>query len=203
MPFQHAAETVRREYAVSPLSSHLIPSLRKPEAQILWVGCSDSWITETGVLDVLPEETFVHRNLGNVLSNGDLSSRSAIDYALEILKVKHIVICGHYDCSLIKASKEPDAVHSWYRDLSTLHKANEAYLNEADKGMDAEERSCRLVEVYVLAEGEWLKKLPSVAKAMKERGLQVHTFVFDKQKNASVTLKLSPEGGVEKGGAKM
>ena len=78
----------RKEYTVSPVPRDLIPSSGENKAQILWVGCSDSWITETQTLDVMAEETFVHRNLGNVMSNGDLSSESAIAYSVDLLKVR-------------------------------------------------------------------------------------------------------------------
>ena len=80
-------QAVRKQYSVQPVPRDLIPSAHEKKAQILWVGCSDSWITETQTLDVMAEETFVHRNLGNVLSNGDLSSESAIAYAVDLLKV--------------------------------------------------------------------------------------------------------------------
>lgn len=78
---------VQKRYSVESLPSTFIPSLGQPKANILWVGCSDSWITETSSLDVLPDETFVHRNLGAVVSNDDLSSQSAISYSVDILKV--------------------------------------------------------------------------------------------------------------------
>jgi carbonic anhydrase len=78
---------VQKRYTVVPLSTDFIPSLGQPKANILWIGCSDSWITETSSLDVLPDETFVHRNLGAVVSNDDLSSQSAIAYSVELLKV--------------------------------------------------------------------------------------------------------------------
>lgn len=84
---QDHAAAAQKQYKVLPVPKDLIPSLGEAKAQILWVGCSDSWITETSVLDVLPEETFVHRNLGNVMSNGDLSSESAIAYCVDLLKV--------------------------------------------------------------------------------------------------------------------
>lgn len=88
MPFPDAKAAVQKKYSVQPVSPDFIPSHGKAEAQILWVGCSDSWITETSSLDVLPDEIFVHRNLGTVLSNGDLSSTTAIDYCVNTLKVR-------------------------------------------------------------------------------------------------------------------
>jgi carbonic anhydrase len=84
---QNLTQAASKRYVVLPVPKDLIPSQAVAKAQILWVGCSDSWITETSALDVLPEETFVHRNLGNVMSNGDLSSESAIAYSVDLLKV--------------------------------------------------------------------------------------------------------------------
>jgi len=111
--------------------------------------------------------------------------------------VKHIVICGHYDCALVKADKDPGAIHGWYKDLKKLHVANEEYLGpHAD--MEEEDRDRHLVEVYVLAEAEWIKKQPVVAKAIQERGLQVHAFVFDKHSAASVRLVEISDAPVKK-----
>jgi len=182
---------VHKKYSVERLAPDFISSTGTPAANILWVGCSDSWITETGALNVLPEETFVHRNLGNIVSNGDLSSTSAVEYAVDLLKVKHIVICGHYDCALVKADKDPGAIHGWYKDLQTLHKANDDFLcQHTEMGVDEKDR--HLVEVYVLAEAEWLKKQPIVAKAIRQKGLQVHAFVFDKTTARCVRLVETP-----------
>lgn len=75
------------QYRRSKVPPNLIPSLQAPEAQILWIGCSDSGFAETRTLDVLPEEIIVHRNLGCVLSNDDLSTASTLEYALRILNV--------------------------------------------------------------------------------------------------------------------
>jgi len=182
---QDHAQAARKRYTVLPVPKDLIPSQDIAKAQILWVGCSDSWITETSALDVLPEETFVHRNLGNVMSNGDLSSESAIAYCVDLLKVKHVIVCGHYDCALIKAAEEePHAIHGWYEDLSQLRTANDALL----PSIPQKDRDRHLAEVYVLAEANWLKAQPIVARAIAERGLQIHSFVFDKLKEACVRL---------------
>lgn len=78
---------VKKAYNIKPVSHSLIPSNHGTKQQILWVGCSCSLISETETLGVEPEEIFVHRNLGNILSNGDLSSASAVEWCLENLKV--------------------------------------------------------------------------------------------------------------------
>lgn len=86
MPFDFQA-VLHKQYSVLPVPRNFIPSTQTPKPQILWVGCSDSLICETETLDVLSEELFVHRNLGNILSNGDLSSESAIEWGVGLLKV--------------------------------------------------------------------------------------------------------------------
>lgn len=79
---------VKKQYRTLPLEGDFIqPSKIEGKEQILWVGCSDSSVEETDVLDVPREEIFVHRNLGNIISNGDLSSESAIEWCLDLLKV--------------------------------------------------------------------------------------------------------------------
>ncbi|OBT90925.1 hypothetical protein VE02_00248 [Pseudogymnoascus sp. 03VT05] len=183
--FPDVHRAARRRYSILPVPKDLIPSTGESKAQILWVGCSDSWITETAALDVLPQETFVHRNLGSVMSNGDLSSASAIAYCVDLLEVKHIVVCGHYDCVLFKeASEAPTAIHGWYEDLSRLRAANDALLPD----METVKRDRHLAEVYVQAEVEWVRSQPTVAKAIADRGLKVHAFVFDKEEEACVRL---------------
>ena len=82
-------KAVQRQYTTSPLPRSLIPSIPDTaQPHILWIGCSDSWITETETLDVGREELFVVRNLGGVVSNGDLSSGSAVEYSVGVLKVR-------------------------------------------------------------------------------------------------------------------
>jgi carbonic anhydrase len=78
---------VRKQYAVVPVPRNFIKSTGKNEAHILWVGCSDSLIVETETLDVLAQELIVHRNFGDIVSNGDLSSVSAVQWAVDLLKV--------------------------------------------------------------------------------------------------------------------
>lgn len=86
MPFDFDA-VIHKQYDIVPLDPSFIASKEVAKPHILWVGCSDSLTLETFTLDVLPDEIFVHRNLGNILSNGDLSSESAVAWAVELLKV--------------------------------------------------------------------------------------------------------------------
>lgn len=188
MPFSRPTAAISKQYKTEPLPRDLIPEDNGQNVQVLWIGCSDSWTTETDTLDVHRDRIFVHRNLGSVVSNQDLSSASTIEYCVGALQLNHIVICGHYDCGLLKADEDPEAKHGlkgWYKDLSKLHAANEAALKSS---MTEEEKSRHLVEVYILAEAEWLRKQPVVQKAIQERGLKVYPIVFDKATASSIQL---------------
>ncbi|KUJ06600.1 carbonic anhydrase [Mollisia scopiformis] len=175
---------VKKQYRTVPLEGDFIqPSKIEGKEQILWVGCSDSSVEETDVLDVPREEIFVHRNLGNIISNGDLSSESAIEWCLDLLKVKHIIVCGHYDCALIDKG-DGSALGGWHK----LHELNESHLSKSDSSLNYECRHRKLEEVYVLAEVDWLKRQPSVRRAMEEEGLKLHAFVYDKERNVGYRL---------------
>ncbi|KAL2073918.1 hypothetical protein VTL71DRAFT_11244 [Oculimacula yallundae] len=186
MPYAFQA-VIRKQYNAVPVEKGFIPSKGTPKPQILWVGCSDSLILETETLGVDPEEIFVHRNLGNILSNGDLSSESAIEWAVDLLKVDHIIVCGHYDCALIDKG-DGSELGGWHKNITKLHHMNEDYFEKVESGLDDYCRHRRLEEVYVLAEVGWLKRQEHVMAAMKERGLQVHGFVYDKERKGCVRL---------------
>jgi carbonic anhydrase len=91
----------RKPYVAVPVPSNFIPAKNEDKQQILWIGCSDSLILETECLEGLREEMFVYRNLGGLVVNGDLSTQSAIEWGIELLKVDHVVVCGHYGCKVV------------------------------------------------------------------------------------------------------
>ncbi|KAB8300816.1 hypothetical protein EYC80_002744 [Monilinia laxa] len=155
---------------------------QESKENVLWIGCSDSLVSETDALtNVKRSEIFVHRNLGNRVSVGDTSSGSAIEWAVDVLKVQHIVVCGHYDCHLLEES-ESDS-NNWYRDIIQLHQESDALEPPAQS---PQSRNRHFMELYVLSEVGWLKQQPSVERAMKEWGCQVHAFVYDREKNSCV-----------------
>ncbi|KAI1000342.1 hypothetical protein K3495_g7857 [Podosphaera aphanis] len=191
LPADHPAPLPPPPYTTVPLSRDFIVSSGSPKPQILWVGCSDSLIIETETLDLLPQELFVHRNLGNILSNGDLSSLSAIEWAIGLLGVKHVVICGHYECMLLR-EPDGDELGGWHRKLTDLcknNKCNSCGTGNGDSGeAGCKDDRCRVEELHVLAEMGWLRRQPVVMEAMSKRGLQVHGFVYDREKGVCVRL---------------
>jgi len=166
------------------VESNLIPSTKKPDAQILWIGCSDSGWAETRTLDLLPEEIIVHRSPGDLVSNNDLSTMSAIDYALGILKVKHIIVCGHYNCKMVTTHADESPLCEWLQDVNTLYNAHKSELDALPSSI----RERRLVELHVWAQTQVLLARPDIIKAQEESGLQVHGFVYDGAKDECVDL---------------
>lgn len=157
----------------------LFPSLAAGQSpQILWLGCSDSRIPETTVLDLMPGEVFVHRNIANLLPATDLSSLSVLQYAVEVLQVPHIIVCGHYGCGGINAAlsnKKLGLIDSWLRGVREVRAKHEAEL----ECLEMEKRSNRLVELNVVEQVRSVLKNANVQEAIDERGLQVHGWVYN------------------------
>jgi len=117
----------------------------------LWIGCSDSRVPPEHICGMPPGSLFVHRNIANVIGNTDVSAMSVVQYAVTVLKVQHIVICGHYNCGGIAASMENVDHHSplenWLRNIRDVYRL---HAEELDAIPDKEQRARRLVEVNVI-----------------------------------------------------
>lgn len=136
---------------IKEINPDFFSTLAKQQSpEFLWIGCADSRVPANEIIDLPPGGVFVHRNIANVVVPSDLNCLSVIQYAVEVLGVKHIIVCGHYGCGGVKASME-DVEHglidNWLthiRDVARLHDA------EFKGAMSEEERFDRLCELNVI-----------------------------------------------------
>jgi carbonic anhydrase len=156
----------------------------------LYIGCSDSRVTAEELMGVKPGEVFIHRNIANMVPNTDLSAMSVITYAVSHLKVRHIIVCGHYNCGGVKAamqSADLGILNPWLRNIRDVYRLHKAELDGIE---NEEERYKRLVELNVQEQCVNVIKTSDVQKAYKERHLTVHGWVFDIHSGRLVDLKI-------------
>ena len=161
--------------------------------ELLYIGCSDSRVTAEDLMGLGPGEAFIHRNIANMVSGNDLSAMSVVEYAVVHLKVKHIVVCGHYACGGVKAamqSADLGILNSWLRNIRDVYRIHKTELNAIT---DEEKKYDRLVELNVQEQCVNLIKTAAVQKALRERGLKVHGWVFDVHTGKLIDLKIDFE----------
>lgn len=157
---------------------------------ILYIGCSDSRVTAEDLMGVAPGEVFVHRNIANMVISIDLNVMSVLNYAVEHLKVNHVVVCGHYFCGGVKAAMQSEdlgVLNPWLRNIRDVYRIHKNELNAIE---DETEKYNRLVELNVQEQCVNLIKTAEVQKAITERGLQVHGWVFDIHSGKLIDLKI-------------
>ena len=158
--------------------------------QILYIGCADSRVSAEELMGVDPGDVFVHRNIANMVPNTDLSAMSVIHYAICSLKVKHIVICGHYDCGGVKAAMESSdlgILNPWLRNIRDVYRLHNDELNAIK---DESVRYKRLVELNVQEQCINVIKTSEFQNAYKERRITVHGWVFDLRSGNLNDLKI-------------
>jgi carbonic anhydrase len=156
----------------------------------LYIGCSDSRVTAEAMMGVKPGEVFVHRNIANMVPNIDFNVKSVLTYAVRVLKVKHIIVCGHYQCGGVKAAMEHSdlgVLNPWLRNIRDVYRLHRKELNEIK---DTNHRYDRLVELNVQEQCVNIIKTASVQKAIKKNVLRVHGWVFDINTGELVDLKI-------------
>jgi carbonic anhydrase len=148
---------------------------------VLWIGCSDSRVSANVITGTGPGELFLQSNIANVIVHDDFNMLSVLEYAVNHLKVKHIIICGHYGCGGVQAAmsnKDFGLINKWIRyvkDVYAKHKVELESIEDEDKRFD------RMVELNVEEQLSSLAETSIVQKAWKEkdRNLEVHGWVFD------------------------
>lgn len=162
--------------------------------ELLYIGCSDSRVTAEELMGLGPGEVFVHRNIANMVISIDLSAMSVIDYAVKHLQVKHVIVCGHYSCGGVKAamqSADLGLLNPWLRNIRDVYRIHHHELNNIK---DEGKRYDRLVELNVQEQCVNVIKTAVVQKAIRERDLKVHGWVFDIHTGKLVDLNIDFKG---------
>ena len=162
--------------------------------EYLWIGCSDSRVPANQITGTLPGEIFVHRNIANMVVHSDMNMLSVLSYAVEVLKVKHIIVCGHYGCGGVIAAmgnKQYGLIDNWLRHIKDVYRL---YHAELDLIVDPVVRARRFVEVNVQEQVYDLVKTSIVQNAWKNnQPIHVHGWVYDIQdgkiKDLDVTFR--------------
>jgi len=148
--------------------------------EFLWIGCSDSRVPANEITGTQPGEIFVHRNVANLVVNTDVNLLSVLDYAVNHLKVKHVIVCGHYGCGGIKASTTKTdfklVLNMWLRNIKDVYRIHQA---ELDAFKDEEAMCDRLVELNVQEQVMNLAKTSIIQRAWKQdRRPDLHGWVY-------------------------
>jgi carbonic anhydrase len=120
---------------------------RQQSPSYLWIGCSDSWVPANEIVGLLPGELFVHRNIANVVVHTDLNCLSVMQFAVDVLKVRHIIVCGHYGCSGVRAALHGERhglVDNWLRHVQDVRSKHESRLSGLSADADQGDRLCEL-----------------------------------------------------------
>ena len=147
---------------------------------LLWIGCSDSRVPANEIIGAQPGEVFVHRNIANMVIHTDMSMLSVLDYAVNVLNVKHIIVCGHYGCGGVQAAmsnKHIGLIDNWIRHIKDVYRHHATELNAIDAEKD---RFNRFVELNVEEQVFDLAKTSIVQGAWKKKKeLHIHGWVYD------------------------
>lgn len=161
--------------------------------EFLWIGCSDSRVPANEITGTESGEIFVHRNVANMVVHTDLNFLSVLQYAVQVLKVKHIIVCGHYGCGgVLTAMSKTNAglVSNWLRNIKDVYQKHSKILDAIE---DDTERANKLVEFNVIEQASNLARTSFVQDAWSERDLHVHAWVYGldsgKIKELGVTIK--------------
>ena len=170
-------EWVRERLEQDPLYFERLSKGQSP--QFLWIGCSDSRVPANEITRTQPGDIFEHRNIANMVVHSDMNLLSVLDYAVNILKVKHVIVCGHYGCGGVKAAMENEQfglVDNWLRFIKDVYRMHN---QELESIRDEEKRFDRFVELNVIEQVFDLTSTTIIQNAWRERnGPAVHGWVY-------------------------
>lgn len=162
------------------------------QPKYLWIGCSDSRVSDNAITGTAPGDMFVHRNIANMVIHNDFSMLSVLDYAVNVLKVEHIIVCGHYGCGGVAAAmgnRQVGLIDNWLRYIKDVYRQHQDELNAID---DTTRRFNRFVELNVQEQVHDLSTTGIVQNAWaKGQSLQIHGLVYDLKTGLLIDLDIS------------
>lgn len=169
---------VEQRNRADPDFFHRLSSIQTP--QFLWIGCSDSRVPANEITGTDPGEMFVHRNIANMVVHTDMSLLSVLDYAVNVLHVAHVIVCGHYGCGGVKAAmtdQQFGLIDNWIRHIKDVYRLHR---DELDAIKDVEHRENRLIELNVIEQVNDLTQTSIIQNAWTTRESPfVHGWVYD------------------------
>jgi len=157
---------------------HRLSTQQSP--QYLWIGCADSRVPANQIMSLPPGDVFVHRNIANVIVHTDLNALSVIQYAVEVLKVKHIILCGHYGCGGVKAAMgdtQYGLIDNWLRHIKDVQRFHESELSLIQAQQEKYDRLC---ELNVIEQTNNILNTNIVQNALASgQDLKVHGLIYN------------------------
>ncbi len=155
-----------------------LASIQRPD--YLWIGCADSRVPPDQITQTKPGEIFVHRNVANLVIHTDMNLLSVLQYAVEVLEVKHVIVCGHYGCGGVKAAMtrhDYGLINKWLRHIKDIYRLHQAELDAIE---DEEQRLNRLIEINIIEQVYHVANTSIVQRAWKKRHApHLHGWVYD------------------------
>jgi carbonic anhydrase len=168
---------------------------REQSPQYLWIGCSDSRVPANEIVDMRPGEIFVHRNIANLVVHTDLNCLSVLQFAVDVLRIQHVIVCGHYRCSGIQAALESERhglVDNWLRHVQDVR---DKYVTELNALSKPQARAERLCELNVAEQVRNVARTDTVVNAWAiGRPLAIHGVVYDVADGLLRDLKVTMTG---------
>lgn len=189
--FEHNQSWIEEQLKID--SEYFIKLSKRQTPKYLFIGCSDSRVSTEALMFSKPGDVFIHRNIANVIPSNDLNVLSVVNYAVNLIKVKHIVVCGHYGCGGVKTAitaTDAGILNPWLgyiRDVYRLHKKELNSIKTLDKRTD------RLVELNVLEQCINLVKTRDVQQALLEKRIEIHGWVFDMRTGRLIDLAFNTQ----------
>lgn len=167
-----------------------LSNIQKPE--FLWIGCSDSRVPANEITGTNPGEIFVHRNIANMVVHTDMNMLSVLDYAVNVLEVQHVIVCGHYGCGGVRAAmgnKQIGLIDNWIRHIKDVYRLHE---DELEAIPDQKTREDRFIELNVQEQVLDLSKTSIIQNSWEKRQAPyLHGWVYDIGNGIIKDLKVS------------